>query len=142
MATNEIAIRPVNDDDAEQLIALWQASGVSRPWNDPVRDIAFARRDAHSTILVADDGGRIVASVMVGEDGHRGWVYYVAADPDRQGTGLGRTIMAAAEAWLAQRGVWKVQLLVREDNAAARHFYEHLGYHDTRSVCLQKIIEH
>ena len=85
--------------------------------------------------------GRIVASAMVGEDGHRGWVYYVAADPDDQGTGLGRAIMTAAENWLAERGIWKVQLLVRDGNDRARQFYEHLGYRDTRSICLQKIIE-
>ena len=133
-------IRDMADRDTEQVIALWHACGVSRPWNDPARDIAFARRDAHSTVLVAELGGRVVASAMVGEDGHRGWVYYVAADPERQGKGLGRTMMASAENWLKARGVWKVQLLVREDNARVRQFYEHLGYRDTRSVCFQKII--
>jgi GNAT superfamily N-acetyltransferase len=134
-------IRDMTDRDAEQVIALWHASGVARPWNDPARDIAFARRGAHSTVLVAELAGRIVASAMVGEDGHRGWVHYVAADPLHQGSGLGRAMMAAAEKWLKDRGVWKVQLLVREDNAKVRQFYEHLGYRDTRSVCFQKIIE-
>jgi ribosomal protein S18 acetylase RimI-like enzyme len=98
-------------------------------------DIAFARRGPHSTILVTEMKGRIVASAMVGEDGHRGWVYYVATDPEYQGTGLGKAIMAAAENWLRARGVWKVQLLVREGNDRVRQFYEHLGYRDTRSVC-------
>ncbi len=130
----------MNDEDAEQVIAVWHASGVVRPWNDPAKDIAFARRDLHSTVLVADLSGRIVATAMVGEDGHRGWVYYVAADPDYKGSGFGRAMMEAAEKWLASRGVWKVQLLVREDNLAVRQFYEHLGYHDARSACLQKII--
>lgn len=133
-------IRDMRDEDKDAVIALWHAAGVARPWNDPVRDIAFARRGPHSTVLVAEREGRIVASAMVGEDGHRGWVHYVAADPARQGTGLGRAMMAAAEAWLAARGVWKVQLLVREDNARVREFYERLGYRDTRSVCFQKII--
>ncbi len=81
-----------------------------------------------------------MATVMVGEDGHRGWVYYVAADPARQGTGLGRAVMEAAETWLAARGVWKVQLLIREDNVAVKRFYEHLGYRDTRTSCYQKVI--
>lgn len=131
----------MTDADTAQVVALWHASGVSRPWNDPHRDIAFARRGAHSTVLVGELDGRIVATAMVGEDGHRGWVHYVAADPAHQGSGLGRKIMDAAEDWLAKRGVWKVQLLVRADNAAVRAFYEHLGYRDTRSVCFQKIIE-
>jgi ribosomal protein S18 acetylase RimI-like enzyme len=136
-----LQIRDIADQDVPDVIALWNAAGVARPWNDPARDIAFARRDTHSTVLVGLDGGRIVASAMVGEDGHRGWVYYVAISPERQRSGLGRVMMQAAEDWLKQRGVWKVQLLVRADNVQATHFYDQLGYRDTRSVCLQKILE-
>jgi len=138
---DDITIRDMRDEDVEHVIAVWHASGVARPWNDPARDIAFARRDAHSTILVAELAGRIVATAMVGEDGHRGWVSYVAADPEHQGRGLGRMMMNAAETFLAKRGVWKVQLLVRGDNAAVKRFYEHLGYHDTGTTCFQKVIE-
>lgn len=134
------SIREMTDRDVEAVVAVWNAAGVARPWNDPARDIAFARREPHSTVLVAEIDGRIAATVMVGEDGHRGWVYYVAVDPAHQGEGLGRAIMAAAEAWLAARGVWKVQLLIREDNVGVRRFYESLGYRDVRTVCLQKVI--
>lgn len=133
-------VRGMRDGDADQVVALWHASGVARPWNDPARDVAFARRAAHSTVLVAELSGRVVATAMVGEDGHRGWVYYVAADPGHRGRGFGRAMMEAAEAWLAGRGVWKVQLLVRGDNVGATRFYEHLGYRDTGTVCLQKVI--
>jgi ribosomal protein S18 acetylase RimI-like enzyme len=136
----EPAIRDIGDEDVEQAIAIWHASGIARPWNDPATDIAFARRGPHSTVLVAESGGRILATAMVGEDGHRGWVYYVAAAPEHHGSGLGRAMMAAAETWLARRGVWKVQLLVREDNTRVKEFYEHLGYRDARSTCFQKII--
>ena len=136
----ETAVREIRDDDLGSVIALWHAAGIARPWNDPATDIAFARRSPHSTILVMEMDGRIVASAMVGEDGHRGWVYYVAALPEHQGAGLGRGIMIAAENWLRGRGVWKVQLLVREGNERAGQFYEHLGYHDTRSICFQKTI--
>jgi len=136
-----LEIRDIADQDVPDVIALWNAAGVARPWNDPARDIAFARRDTHSTVLVGFDSGEIVASAMVGEDGHRGWVYYVAISPGRQRSGLGRVMMQAAEDWLKQRGLWKVQLLVRSDNAQATKFYDQLGYRDTRSVCLQKILE-
>jgi ribosomal protein S18 acetylase RimI-like enzyme len=136
-----LEIRDIADQDVPDVIALWNAAGVARPWNDPARDIAFARRDTHSTVLVGLDSGQIVASAMVGEDGHRGWVYYVAISPERQRSGLGRVMMQAAEDWLKQRGVWKVQLLVRADNTQATKFYDQLGYRDTRSVCLQKILE-
>ena len=136
----ELTIREITDQDIEPVIALWHASGVSRPWNNPVTDIAFARRGPHSTILVAKRDDRIVGSVMVGEDGHRGWVYYVAADPAAQGAGLGRAMMDAAETWLRRRGVWKLQQLVRSDNAPVKDFYLHLGYKDTGVTCFQKVL--
>lgn len=139
--TTAPVIREIEDGDVAGVVTLWHAAGVARPWNDPLRDMAFARRGPHSTILVAAADGKIVASAMIGEDGHRGWIYYVAADPERRGDGLGRSIMAAAEAWLAARGVWKVQLLVRAENAQVKGFYEHLGYKDARTVCFQKVIE-
>lgn len=135
-----LTIGDMEDADEAQLVALWNASGVSRPWNDPARDIAFARKGPHSTVLVGVDGDRVVASAMVGEDGHRGWVYYVASAPERQGEGLGRAMMDAAEAWLLARGIWKIQLLVRADNARAYGFYERLGYRDTETTCFQKVI--
>ena len=135
-----VAFREMRPDESAPVAALWQAAGVARPWNDPAKDIAFALREDHSTVLVGEKDGRIVASAMVGEDGHRGWVYYVAVDPELQRSGLGVAIMAAAERWLAARGVWKVHLLVREDNAGVKMFYERLGYRDTRTVCMQKVI--
>lgn len=136
-----IAIRDVADADVPALVALWREAGVARPWNDPNRDIAFARRGLHSTVLAAEEAGTLVGSVMVGEDGHRGWVYYLAASPERQRTGIGRALMQAAEIWLAARGVWKVQLLVRGDNIGVRAFYEKLGYRLVDTVLLQKVLE-
>jgi len=133
-------VRDIQDLDVEQVVAVWHAAGVTRPWNDPRKDIAYARRDTHSTILVAARGDQVVATVMVGEDGHRGWAYYLAVDPACQRSGLGRTMMAAAEDWLRARGIWKVQLLVREDNAPVKEFYDRLGYSDTRTTCFQKIL--
>jgi ribosomal protein S18 acetylase RimI-like enzyme len=133
-------IREMRDEDQEQVIALWHEAGVARPWNDPATDIAFARRGPQSTILVMEQDAGIVASAMLGQDGHRGWVYYVAIAPQMQGRGLGRRMMAAAESWLAAQGVWKVQLLVRSTNEQARNFYERLGYKDTGSACLQKVM--
>ena len=139
--TAEICCREIEDRDVEQVVALWHAAGVSRPWNDPDVDLAFARRNPHSTVLVLIRKSRVIATAMIGEDGHRGWVYYVATLPELRGQGIGRQIMAAAEVWLQQRGVWKVQLLVRADNTAVVEFYEHLGYRDTQTTCLQKVLQ-
>ena len=68
-------------------------------------------------MLIGRDDGAIVATVMVGHDGHRGWVYYVATDPDRRAKGYGRAIMNAAEDWLRAAGIAKLQLMVRRENA-------------------------
>lgn len=138
--TTRVLVRQATDHDAERVVAVWTAAGVFRPWNDPWRDLAFAQRSPHSAVFVGVWDDAIVATVMVGEDGHRGWAYYLAVDPVCQRRGIGRAMMAVAEEWLACRGVWKLQLLIREDNAAARGFYDRLGYRDTRSVCVQKVI--
>jgi ribosomal protein S18 acetylase RimI-like enzyme len=113
--------------DAEAVIALWQACGLTRPWNDPAADFALALAGPESTVLVARDAAAVVGAVMVGFDGHRGWVYYLAVDPAARRGGLGRALMAAAEAWLRARGAPKLQLMVRDDNAAALDFYAALG---------------
>ncbi len=127
-APETVQIRPVRDGDETALTELWRAAGLLVPWNDPLADIALCRRSADAELLVGEIDGGIVASIMVGHDGHRGWLYYLAVDPARQGGGYGRTMTAAAETWLAERGLPKVMLIVRESNAAVRAFYETLGY--------------
>jgi ribosomal protein S18 acetylase RimI-like enzyme len=114
-------------DDAEDVIALWRACGLTRPWNDPAADFARAAAGPSSAVLLLREGEALAASVMVGFDGHRGWVYYLAVAPARRREGLGRAMMAAAEAWLKARGAPKLQLMVREDNDEALAFYEALG---------------
>lgn len=98
------------------------------PWNDPVEDIALCRESGHGEILVAEGDGGIVASVMVGHDGHRGWLYYLAVAPERRRGGLGRRMVAEAEAWLGARGVPKVELMIRDTNSEVAAFYARLGY--------------
>lgn len=92
-------------------------------------------------MLIGRDGGAIVATAMVGHDGHRGWVYYVAVDPDARKRGYGRVIMAAAEDWLRQAGILKLQLLVRRENAQANAFYQSLGLEESTSVMFQKWLD-
>ncbi|MBZ8133400.1 GNAT family acetyltransferase [Afifella sp. IM 167] len=129
-------------EDVEALAALWERAGLTRPWNDPKADIRFALAAPSSAILVGRAPGEsaIVASAMVGHDGHRGTVYYVATDPACRGRGYGRAIMQAAEAWLAERGLWKLNLLIRGDNEAAKGFYEAIGFQAQDRICMQKEI--
>ena len=137
----ELDISDIADQDVAAVIALWQRSGLLRPWNDPEKDIAFARAAENATVLVGRQQGIIVAAVMVGHDGHRGGVYYVSADPESRGKGLGRAIMLAAEDWLRARGVWKLNLIVRGSNLQARGFYEALGYRTTDNVQLERWLD-
>ncbi|CAN7480021.1 GNAT family acetyltransferase [Bradyrhizobium sp. LjRoot220] len=136
-----LAIAPIADADIPAVIALWQACGLTRPWNDPASDIALARREPNSTVLIGRDGGAIVATAMTGHDGHRGWVYYVATDPERRNLGYGRVIMNAAEDWLRAAGMAKVQLMVRRENAHAGAFYQSIGYAEAQTVVFAKWLD-
>ncbi|HMK79173.1 MAG TPA: GNAT family acetyltransferase [Xanthobacteraceae bacterium] len=140
-----LSVSFITDADVEAVIALWQRCGLTRPWNDPASDIAFARRGANATILIGRQNGKhdgkIVASAMVGHDGHRGWVYYVAVDPDAQGKDFGRAIMAAAEDWLRARDVTKAMLMVRPDNKNVQAFYDRLGYETQERVIFAKWLD-
>lgn len=136
-----LAIADIADADVEAVIALWQRCGLTRPWNDPSADIALARRNGNSTVLVGRADGALVATAMVGHDGHRGWVYYVAVDPACQKNGFGRAIMAAAEQWLRDAGLPKLQLMVRRENAKAGAFYRSIGYEESDTVVYAKWID-
>jgi ribosomal protein S18 acetylase RimI-like enzyme len=116
------------ESDMGEVIALWEACELTRPWNDPAADYRLAVANETSAILLAHSEGELVGSVLTGFDGHRGWVYYLAVNPDFQKQGLGRKMMAAAEAWLRDRNAPKIQLMVRDDNEAAIGFYKALGY--------------
>lgn len=136
-----LTIKPIEDSEVAEVIALWHRCGSTRPWNDPAADIALARRGENSTVLIGKCGGALVASVMVGHDGHRGWVYYVTVDPDRRHHGFGRSIMDAAEAWLRARGIAKLQLMVRKDNAKVHAFYQSIGYYNQETVTFAKWLD-
>jgi ribosomal protein S18 acetylase RimI-like enzyme len=136
-----LTVRPIADGEEAAVIALWQACGLTRPWNDPAADLAFARGKANSDVLVGLVDGRIVASAMLGHDGHRGTMYYVSVDPACRGRGLGRALVEAAEAWLKARGVWKVNLLVRKGNEQVLGFYAGQGYVTGTSVQIEKWID-
>ena len=127
-------------EDCGAVTALWRDCGLTRPWNDAEADFALAVGGAASAVLVARESDGIAGSVMVGFDGHRGWVYYLAVAETARRQGVGRALMAAAEAWLEARGAPKIQLMVREDNAAALGFYEALGMERQKIVTLGRFL--
>lgn len=123
-----VRVTPVEPSERDAVIALWHAAGLTRYWNDPVLDFDLSLANPTSNILVARDCEAIVGSIMVGFDGHRGWVYYLASDPSRRCEGIGRALMTAAEDWLRACGCPKIQLMMRSDNQVARGFYTAIGY--------------
>jgi len=121
-------IRTFRRDDADAVVALWEEAGLTRPWNDPRADIERMLAVWPELLLVAEDAGRVVGSVMAGYDGHRGWLYYLASARDRRGEGIGRKLVEEAERRLIGLGCPKVQLMVRPGNELVFAFYDSAGY--------------
>jgi len=121
-------IRAYETPDEQAVVALWQACGLTRSWNDPHRDIARKLTEQPELFLVGTHEGALVATAMVGFDGHRGWVYYLAVAPKYRGRSFGPMLMREAERLLLERGCPKLNLQVRSSNTEAVDFYRTLGY--------------
>ena len=121
-------IRKFVSGDQDRVVALWTVCELTRPWNDPAADIARKVAVGDDLFLVGEVDGDLVATVMAGYDGHRGWVNYLAVDPQQQNHGLARQLMREAERRLRDLGCPKVNLQVRTTNQAAMRFYERIGY--------------
>lgn len=133
-----MTIRPYQPRDEEQVIALWHLCDLVTPPNDPHQDIERKMQVQPEMFLVGIAEEQVVATVMAGYDGHRGWLYSVAVHPDRQRQGIGRQMVEEAEARLKALGCRKVNLQVRASNAAVIGFYESLGFSVEERVSLGK----
>ncbi|PJJ73442.1 ribosomal protein S18 acetylase RimI-like enzyme [Diaminobutyricimonas aerilata] len=131
-------IRPFDENDTEAVVALWRDCGLTRPWNDPYRDIRRKLEVQREFFLVGAVDGAVAASAMAGYDGHRGWVNYLAVAPAHRGAGHGRALMAEIERRLEAIGCPKLNLQVRADNEQALEFYRALGYAPDAAVSLGK----
>jgi len=135
-----LSIRAYQPEDEAQVVALWDRTGLLRPWNDPRRDIRRKLHVQRDGFLVGLLGNTLVATVMAGYDGHRGWINYLAVDPQHQRKGFGRLMMSTAEQTLQNAGCPKINLQVRTGNDAALAFYERIGFGRDEVVCLGKRI--
>jgi ribosomal protein S18 acetylase RimI-like enzyme len=146
--TSALHIRLYEDADYENVVALWDKCGLLRPWNDPAEDIALCQRTASSELWVGvfgknEDPTTLVATIMTGSDGHRGWLYYLAVDQKFQRNGFARAMVRYAEDWLAGQGIRKVELMIRDDNEPVRAFYERVGYEtEPRTVMSRWLRDH
>lgn len=121
-------IEPLQSERITAASELWAEVGLTRPWNDPIEDLRRALAGPTSTVLAGLEKEMLVATAVVGHDGHRGWVYYLAVRADARGRGHGAAMMRACEQWLHERAVPKLNVMVRDDNVAVRGFYARLGY--------------
>ena len=137
-ADTKLRVAPAHSGQRDAIVQLWRDAGLTVPWNDPRADYDLAAGKPNSDVLVGLAGGRVVAALIVGHDGHRGWLYYVGVDPLEQKAGHGAAIVAAGEAWLTARGMPKAMLMVRDTNVAVEAFYHRIGYETVPRKVLQK----
>jgi ribosomal protein S18 acetylase RimI-like enzyme len=121
-------ISEFTSDQSDHVIALWEKCGLIRSWNIPEKDIGRKNSDPNGKFLIGQIDGVLMASIMIGYDGHRGSINYLAVDPDHSGAGYGKILMAEAERLLISGGCPKINICVRTNNDKAVEFYRHLGY--------------
>ncbi len=134
----EMNVRQYSPEDEQPVIQLWQKCNLIKPWNNPKQDINRKLKDSPDFFLVGTADGKVVASVMAGYDGHRGWIHYLAVAPEYQRQGLGRQIMAAAEEKLLEVGCPKIDLMVRKNNLDVIQFYGKIGYGEDEVIILSR----
>ena len=133
-------VRSYQAADQPAVIDLWQRCRLVVPQNDPHRDIEMKSKVQADLFLVGVIDGRIAATVMAGYDGHRGWIYYMAVDPEYRRQRIGSRMMEKVESVLRQRGCPKINLQIRNSNRDVISFYEHLGFSDDDVIGLGKKI--
>ncbi|MCP5094848.1 MAG: GNAT family acetyltransferase [Chloroflexi bacterium] len=125
---NPLHIRAFQESDSDAVVALWQRCGLTVPWNDPHKDITRKLAVGRDLFLVGEKDGELIAATMGGYDGHRGWVNYLAVDPNEQEHGYGRLMMTALEEKLLALGCPKINLQIRTSNTGVIQFYKQIGY--------------
>ena len=131
-------LRPYRAADEATVIELWHVCGLTRPWNNPQLDIARKLTTQPELFLVGTVGATLIATAMIGFDGHRGWVNYLAVAPSHRRLAIGRALMDEAERLLTECGCPKLNLQVRSSNVDVIAFYRSLGYATDDVVSLGK----
>jgi ribosomal protein S18 acetylase RimI-like enzyme len=131
-------IRGYQPRDEDAIIKLWRKCDLLRPWNSPKTDIERKLKVNPELFLVGSIDGRVVATVMGGYEGHRGWVYYLAVDPPYQKQGFGKRIMEAVEVRIRAKGCPKINVQLRSDNIDVVKFYESMGYKTEERISMGK----
>ena len=141
MPQKQMLVRPYRTDDEESLVSLWQVCELTVPWNNPHKDIARKLQVQPELFLVGILDSSLIATVMGGYEGHRGWINYLAVHPDFQGKGYGQEIMNSVETGLREMGCPKINLQIRTGNNKIASFYQKLGFTNDQVVSMGKRME-
>ena len=141
MTENSLLIRPFKEGDEEALVSLWNICKLTVPWNNPYKDIARKLKVQAELFLVGYLEDKLIASVMAGYDGHRGWINYFAVHPDFQARGYGKQLMDNVEKRLRKFGCPKINLQIREENDKVFSYYQNLGFVEEKRINMGKRLE-
>ena len=131
-------IRNFTESDRGNVVAMWNQCDLTRPWNDPNKDIDRKMLFQPELFFIGTVESNVVASAMAGYDGHRGSVFYLAVHPNFQGLGYGQKLMGHIENVLTDIGCCKLNIVVRSTNEAVLGFYNNLAYTTDDVVSLGK----
>ena len=134
-------IREFQMGDEKEVISLWQECNLVVPWNNPSQDIKRKLKVDPDLLLVGEENGKIVASVMGGYEGHRGWINYLAVSPLHRRKGYGKKIMFEVERRIKDKECPKINLQVRAGNTEVITFYKAIGFFDDQVIGLGKRID-
>jgi len=141
MTESSLLIRPLKEGDEEALVSLWNMCKLSVPWNNPYKDIVRKLKVQADLFLVGYLEDKLIASVMAGYDGHRGWINYFAVHPDFQARGYGKQLMDNVENGLRELGCPKINLQIREGNDKVLTYYQKLGFVEEKRINMGKRLE-
>ena len=141
MSATPLFIRPFQTEDEASVVSLWQLCELTVPWNNPYKDIARKLKVQPELFLVGMLDSLLIATVMGGYDGHRGWINYLAVHPDFQGQGYAQQVMENVESELRKRGCPKINLQIRSGNTRVMNFYQKLGFTDDQALNMGKRLE-
>ena len=141
MTESSLLIRPFKEGDEEALVSLWNMCKLTVPWNNPYKDIARKLKVQSELFLMGYLEDKLIASVMAGYDGHRGWINYFAVHPDFQARGYGKQIMDNVENGLRELGCPKINLQIREGNDKVFSYYQKLGFVEEKCINMGKRLE-
>ena len=141
MTESSLLIRPLKEGDEEALVSLWNMCKLTVPWNNPYKDIVRKLKVQADLFLVGYLEDKLIASVMAGYDGHRGWINYFAVHPDFQARGYGKQLMDNVENRLRELGCPKINLQIREGNDKVLSYYQKLGFVEEKRINMGKRLE-